>query len=247
MPRGAGRAILPAAVGEAVAARLPKGIMSRMADETGTPGDDVVQQDGGRWRLPDWHPSRGAQVFAAVALVIGLAAGYAVGSSAGHGGTARPRPAATATASPFASAPAGSFRFTASSALPALTQDIGACSVQTGKDDLEIGIQLTNQSTQPLTLTTARSVDATGSLKQLTWQWGTCGALANGFGQGVNILLPGESTWLAVTFQVKVACPGPHQLQFSVRYLVRGHTVTAHLPGIVDVGEIPYSGCARHS
>lgn len=44
-----------------------------MADETETPGDDVVQQDGGRWHLPDWHPSRGAQVSAAVALVIGLA------------------------------------------------------------------------------------------------------------------------------------------------------------------------------
>lgn len=208
--------------------------------------DDVLEQDGGRRHLPDWRPSRGARLLAVVALVVGLAAGYAAGDWHTRDSAAQPAPAATASPNAFTAPGAGStlmFRFPGS---PTLTQDPGVCSVQVGKN-LEIGVELTASSAQPLTLTTAKAQDAMGALKQLTWHWGTCGALANGLGQGANILMPAESTWLTVTFKVKVACPAPQQVKFSVGYLVQGHAATARLPGIVDLAEVPYAGCAGRS
>jgi hypothetical protein len=184
-------------------------------------------------RLPGWRPSRGAGVLAVVALVAGLAAGYAAGDRA-RGGTALPAPSASPTA-----APAARFSFTGT---PALTQDTGACSVQRGHD-LVLGVQLTNQSTQPLTLTTSKAVLPMGGLSQVTWQWGTCGAIAAPPAQTDDILMPGESAWMAVTFTVKEQCPGPLPVEFSVGYLLQGKPATASLPGFPDLSQVPYSGC----
>jgi hypothetical protein len=184
-------------------------------------------------RLPGWRPSRGAGVLAVVALVAGLAAGYAAGDRA-HGGAAAPAPSASPTAGP-----AATFSFADS---PALTQDTGACSVQQGQD-LVLGIQLTNQSPQPLTLTGPRAILPLGGLTQVTWQWAACGAIAAPPAQSDAILMPGESAWMTVTFAVKEKCPGPVPVQFSVAFLVRGKPGTASLPGFPDLGQVPYSGC----
>lgn len=209
-----------------------------MADELGS--NDVVELGGsGRFRLPGWRPSRGASVLAIAALVIGIAAGYAAGGQHARGSAARPQPTVTVTASPSVPAPAASFSFADS---PALTQDTAACSVQTGQQ-LELGVQVTNQSTVPITLTTARAVLPLGMLKQVTWQWATCGALPDGLGQADQILDPGASTWLTATFKVQVRCPGPAPVQLSVGYLVQGHSVTASLPGFSDLSQVPYTGC----
>lgn len=225
-----------------------------MGDETGA--DDIVASGSGRrLRLPDWRPSRGAEILAVAALVVGLAAGYAAGSRPADGGPARPGPTAAATASPSASAPASPVAFDSL----ALAQDTGACSVQEGTD-LELGVQFSNRSTQPLTLTAARAVlPIAGGLKQLTWQWGTCGALPGRPGQGVNIvvpgqralvpgqgaaiLMPGQADWLTVTFKVVLGCPAVYPVQFSVGYLAHGRSFTASLPGFPDLGRVPYSGC----
>jgi hypothetical protein len=208
-----------------------------MADEIGT--DDVVELGSGRrHRLPGWRPSRGADVLAVAALVAGLAIGYAAGDQ--HTGGTAALPAPTATASPSsASAPDAMFSFANS---PALTQDIGACSVQTGRQ-LQLGVQVTNQSAEPLTLLTAKAVLPLGGLNQVTWQWATCGAIPDGLGQAVIVLMPGQSTWLTATFTVQLHCPGPLPVQFSVGYLVQSHSVTASLPGFPDLSQVPYSGC----
>ena len=184
-------------------------------------------------RLPGWRPSRGAGVLAVVALAAGLAAGYTAGDRA-NGGTAQPVPSASPAASP-----AATFSFAEA---PALTQDTGACSVQLGHD-LVLGVQLTNQSAQPLMLTSTKAVLPMGGLSQVTWQWATCGAVDAPPGQANEILMPGESAWMAVTFRVKEACPGPFPVQFSVGYLVNGKAATASLPGFPDLGQVPYSGC----
>jgi len=187
-------------------------------------------------RLPGWRPSRGAGVLAVVALAAGLAAGYTAGDRA-SGGTAQPVPSSP-SASPAAS-PAATFSFAGA---PALTQDTGACSVQLGHD-LVLGVQLTNQSTQPVMLTSTKAVLPMGGLSQVTWQWATCGAVDAPPGQANEILMPGESAWMAVTFRVKEACPGPFPVEFSVGYLVQGKPATASLPGFPDLGQVPYSGC----
>jgi hypothetical protein len=216
-------------------------------------GDDEPQADdlvelGGRqfrlpskWRsrLPGWRPSRSAAAFAAAALVVGLAAGYAAGNAAGdrhaRGGAVLPAPSASAPA------PAASFSFAGS---PALTQDTGACSAQTAQG-LQLGVQVSNQSAQPLTLRTPRAVLPMGGLKEVGWQWATCGALPNGLGQAEQILMPGQSTWMTVTFKVQLHCPAAYPVQFSVGYLVQGKSVSVSLPGFPDLSQVPYSGCPR--
>jgi hypothetical protein len=217
-----------------------------MGDEPGA--HDLVEL-GGRpfrlpgWlssRLPDWRPPRGAGGLAAAALAVGLVAGlaggYAAGDSARGGAASGSRPV---SAAPSASSAPRTFSFAGSAAL---SQDTAACSVQQGRT-LELGIQVTNQSTQPLTLTTARAVLPLGGLKQVTWQWATCGAIPNGLGQAANIVPPGQSTWLSAIFRVQVDCPAAAPVQFTVGYLVQGKAATASLPGFSDLGQVPYNGC----
>jgi hypothetical protein len=218
----------------------------RMADEP--EGDDLVELGGRTVPLPGWlssrlpgrRPSRGAGALVVAALVVGLAAGYAAGDQHARGGVAFRGPTATASSSSSpAPGPVATFSFANS---PGLTQDTGACSAQSGQQ-LELGIQVTNQSAEVLTLQTVKAVLPLGGLKQVAWQWATCGEIPNGLGQAAFVLLPGESTWLSVMFQVKLHCPAALPVQFSVSYLFQGHTVTASLPGFPDLGQVPYSGC----
>ena len=214
-------------------------------DDRGGYGDDVVEQGGGRrLRLPQWRPSRAAAVLAAAALVIGLAAGYTAGHRHARSAVALPKP--TVTASPSASSVSASGSVFSSTFSPALTQGTGACSVQSGQE-LQLGVQVTNQSTEPITLQTARAVLPLGGLRQVTWQWATCGAIPAGVTEVFVVLLPGQSTWLSATFKVQVHCPGPAPVQFTVGYQQQGRSVTASLPGFPDLGEVPYSGCQPNS
>jgi len=216
-------------------------------------GADVVEQGGRRffpslnWR-PPWQPPRGAAILLAVGLVIGLAAGYA----AGHRQAPR-----NASASPMASA---------SPALPApplapqivikgtpirgtgtvfadgltLTQDTGTCSVQSGRE-LQLGVQVTNSSTEPIVLSRIRTVFPLSGLKVVSQQWAPCGAI--GAVQGPVALEPGDSTWFSVTVQVLVACPAPLPVQFTVNYTYAGQAAIVTLPGFPDLGQVPYTGC----
>jgi len=204
--------------------------------------DDIVELGGRRLRppgwppshWPGWRPSRGAGVLAVAALVVGLAAGYAAGDSRGSAAL----PAPTVTASP-ASPPAATFSFADS---PALAQGASACSEQSGRV-LELGVQVTNQSTAAITLQTARAVLPMGGLKQVTWQWATCGAIPSGLGRAGEILAPGASTWLTATFKVQLRCPAPEPVQFTFGYLAQGRSGTVSLPGFPDLSQVPYSGC----
>jgi hypothetical protein len=210
---------------------------------------DIVELGRGpgqRFRLPDgWRPSRGAAVFAAAALVVGLAAGYAAGSHQARGGAARPEPASSAAAASSVSAATSAASFPFTDPAP-LTQAIGECSVQSGRH-LVLGVQVTNQSTVPVTLQSARAVLPLGGLTPGTWQWTTCDDIPQTLVQEVVILQPGASSWLTMTFNVKVACPAPYPVQFTISYLAQGHSATASLPGFDDLGEVPYTGCPGES
>jgi hypothetical protein len=203
--------------------------------------DDIVELAGRRFPLPRWRPSRGAGVLAVAALIVGLAAGYAVGDRHARGTPAVAKHA-TASVSPV-SVPAAAFSFAVS---PPVTQDTGACSAQTGRE-LQLGVQITNQSAAPLTLKTARAVLPMGGLKQVSQHWGPCGALPDGLIQAIDILPPGNSTWLTVTFNVQLRCPAPAPVQFTVGYLAQGHPGTATLPGFPDLSQVPYSGCPANT
>ena len=126
----------------------------------------------------------------------------------------------------------------------ALTQDTGTCSVQSGRE-LQLGVQVTNRSTEPIGLGRIRTVLPLSGLKVVSQQWAPCGAI--GAVQVPATLGPGDSTWLSVTVQVLVACPAPLPVQFAVGYTYAGEAATVNLPGFPDLGQVPYTGCRAAS
>lgn len=211
----------------------------------------MVEQGGRRffpslnWR-PPWRPPRGAAILLAVGLIAGLAAGYAAGyHQAARNASATP----TASASPALPVPQIVIKGTAIQGTGtvltdglALTQDTGTCSGKSGRE-LQLGIQVTNRSTEPIGLGRIRTVFPLSGLKVVSQQWAPCGAI--GTVRGPVILGPGDSTWFSVTIQVLVACPAPFPVQFAVSYTYAGKTATVNLPGFVDLGQVPYTGCRK--
>jgi len=214
------------------------------------PGD-VLELGSRRPLLPGgWRPSRGAGLLAAATLAVGLAAGYAAGDR--HTTAAAPRVTATVTViarpGPSDSGPpalATTFPFADSSAL---IQDVASCSSQTGHE-LQLGVQVSNESSDAITLHSMRAVLPLGGLKPLAQVVGPCGSLQAGtLGEGSDVLLqPGATSWLTVTVRVQVPCPAPIPVQFSVGYLAGGHSFTVILPGFPDLAGVPYSGCKSGS
>jgi hypothetical protein len=135
-------------------------------------------------------------------------------------------------------------------ASPAVSQGTGACSVQLGHE-LQLGVEVSNQTGSDITLQrVTASLPASGGLREVSWDWGPCGALSSGGGQlaadlsGGADLSPGESSWFTVTFQVLVECPAPYPVQFTVQVDSSGRTSFAQVPGFSDLGQVAYSGCA---
>src|SRR5215472_11050355 len=102
-------------------------------------GDDVLEMGRRRGPVLRWRPPAAALVLAAVALLVGLAAGYATGVRHAGKPPARPRPAASQTTPSFS--PGG---------FP-LSQTGPGCSAQIG-DELQLGLEVTNLSATPITL-----------------------------------------------------------------------------------------------
>jgi hypothetical protein len=251
--------------------------------------DDVVEQGGVPLRLPGWarlpgwlpalgwRPSRGAAILGIAGLIVGLAAGYALGYR--HLGQAvRPSRATAAGATPSAAAGSAPPDPAASAAGPGayssslgiagisgLAQTGGTCSVQRGRE-LQVGVEVINLSGTAVTLGQVRPILPLGGLRPVSQQWAPCGAISASWqaadggtivltrpstGQveaaGAAFLPPGGTAWLSVTFQVLVACPRPLPVQFSVRYQENGRTDTAQLPGFPDLGQVTYTGCKGSS
>jgi hypothetical protein len=112
--------------------------------------------------------------------------------------------------------------------------------VQSGRE-LQLGVQVTNSSTEPIVLSRIRTVFPLSGLKVVSQQWAPCGAI--GAVQGPVALEPGDSTWFSVTVQVLVACPAPLPVQFTVNYTYGGQAAIVNLPGFPDLGQVPYTGC----
>lgn len=245
---------------------------------------DVVEHGGAPLRLPGWarrprwlpalgwRPSRGAAILGIAGLILGLAAGYALGyRDLGRAVTpsrttaAAVPPAVTRAAPPDSAASAGGPGAYSSSlsiaGLSGLAQTGGACSVQRGRD-LQLGVELINLSGTAVTVGQVRSILPLGGLRPISQQWEPCGAISSSWqateggsfvfinastGEveaGSSTVLPPYGTaWLSVTFRVLVACPVPLPVQFSVSYQENGRPGTAQLPGFPDLGQVTYTGC----
>ena len=224
--------------------------------DEGSSEPDILEQ-GGRLRLPGlpspglpspgWRPSRGASILAAVTLVIGLGVGYAAGHGQGRGTVAGPEKPAGPAGQASGGVASGTIVTVAPPASidfgPALTQNPGTCSVQTGRD-LELGIPVTNQSGETVLLESVKPVPlVSGLLKVLSWRWDPCGYDNDGIIPETVALGPGETTWVTAVVQPLVACPGPAPLQFQVTYSVNRQKSTFNLPGFPDLSAVHYSGC----
>lgn len=197
--------------------------------------DDVLELGGRRRRVPRWWRPSAALVPGVVALVAGLAVGYAVGARHPSDHAARPLPSrAAAPAAPFS---AGGFP---------LSQSGPQCSVQIGRQ-LQVGLQITNLSSSAVSLRQVEVVLPLGGLKVTKQVWGPCGHLAATDEASGRILPPtlgrGASSWFTVTFQVLVRCPQPLPVQFTIDYGQQGRPAAIRLPGFPDLGQVPYSGC----
>jgi hypothetical protein len=199
---------------------------------------DVVGQDGGRFRFPVWRPSRlsrGGAILAAFTLLVGLTAGYAAGRTGNRAAAPAPPPPPPRTS---VSSPTPPVEIS-----PALVQNATGCSAQVGRNLLQLGVPVTNQSAAAVTLGWIDVTTPLGGLRIISQQWGPCGALPTGQEMVGGKLAAGDTIWLTATFKVLVKCPGPLPVQFSVGYDADGSDASASLPGFSDLSQVPYTGC----
>jgi hypothetical protein len=171
--------------------------------ERGPVEDDIVEQGGAPLQLPGWarrprwlpafgwRPSRGTAVLGIAGLIVGLAAGYALGYR--HLGQAiRPERTAAVQSAVVPSAAAGFAAVVYPPASPdgsqypsnlgvavlsGLAQTGGACSVQQGRE-LQVGVEVINLSETAVTIGRVMPVVPHGGLRLVSQQWAPCGALS---------------------------------------------------------------------
>lgn len=199
-------------------------------------GGDILELGSSRppvrWRLPSvrWRrPPTVALILGAAGLIIGLATGYAAGARQAHGAAPLSQPG-SATAQ------------TVEGGFP-LSQTGPWCSTQTG-GELQLGVQVTNVSATALVLGQIGVTLPIGGLTPVAQGWGTCGELPAASVEPNTAVPAGASAWFTVTFRVLVRCPAPLPVRFTLRYQLDGQPYTAKLPGFVDLGQVPYTGCS---
>jgi hypothetical protein len=195
---------------------------------------DVLAGGSGR---PLWSHSGGWALSVAIAAVIGLLVGYVAGHHRARTLTIQ-SPAPTTTVSHRTAS--------ASAALgPPFAQTDATCSIQHGHR-LQLGIQIENQTTSIVQITGVRTREPLAGLEPLTTRVGACG---QNRGSPVSFdpstVTPGAATWLTVTVQVHVKCPGPYPVQFRVDYRQGNHANDELLAGFDDLAGVSYTGCAR--
>ncbi len=188
-----------------------------------------------------WHTSRNVYLIAAALLIVVLLIAYQLGRHQGRPGAAGPTP--DLSASPRASQPSGPNR------VNVVAETGKQCASQPGPQRLQLGIEIVNQTTQPVTLVSLTPTGTpSGVLRQTAQSAGTCGQLSFSTGVSGYVLAAGASTWITTTFDVLVDCPAPYPVQFNLMVAVAAATstptsTTVKLVGFADLGDVSYSSC----
>lgn len=165
------------------------------------------------------------------ALVIGLVAGFVGGRvSAHHGHPARATPARTPvrTPVPFNVVPV------------VYTGD--SCGVQRGLD-LQLGIEIMNQSKKAVRLGKILPTFPLGGLHLVASGLGTCGEIPVASPFTRTVLGPGRTSWITATVSVAVRCPQPLPVGFMVKYAQSGRSSATVLDGFPDLSQVAYRNC----
>jgi hypothetical protein len=116
------------------------------------------------------------------------------------------------------------------------------CSEQVGERRLQLGVEVVNQSAAVVGLRQLQAALPMGGLRAGAATWGSCGQLPSAGSGGSYLLAAKATTWLTMSFDVLVACPGPLPVLFTVEYVRAGAVDVADLPGFPDLGDVPYRG-----
>ena len=200
--------------------------------DAGPGGADVIESGPGT-RTPGWI--RTPVVVVLLAMVVGGAAGYLVGHRRAGTPAAPPAGSASTTAPWTGSAP--------------LAATGGRCAVQQGAR-LQLGLEIRNRSsTTAVVLHPAQVILPLHGLRVRRVTWGGCGQLAPAPGSADRTLPPGGTTWLAMTFDVLVACPAPLPVQVTIDYVEGGRAGIVDMLPFPDLGDVPYTnpGCPTGS
>jgi hypothetical protein len=165
------------------------------------------------------------------ALVLGLVAGFVTGrASAHHAHPAAAKPGSTPVSTP----------------LPLNVTPViftgNSCGVQRGMN-LQLGIEILNQSGKAVTLGKVRPTFPLGGLRMITSGLGTCGEIPFAGPFTKPVLGPGMTGWVTATVSVKVRCPQPLPVGFMVRYAQSGKSSVAALNGFPDLSQVAYRNC----
>jgi hypothetical protein len=164
------------------------------------------------------------------ALVLGLIAGFIAGRVSAQHKHLTARPSTTPT------------RPAIVVGVPSIVFTGNSCGVQRGLD-LQLGIEVKNQSRAEVRLGKVLPTFPLGGLHKIASGLGTCGEipLASPF---TNPLLgPGMTGWVTATVSVAVRCPQPLPVGFRVRFEQHGKSSVADLNGFPDLSQVAYRNC----
>jgi hypothetical protein len=117
------------------------------------------------------------------------------------------------------------------------------CAVQLGPN-LQLGIEIMNETHGPVTLGAINPMFPLGGLRSIASGVGTCGALPVAEIPAPDSLSPGETEWIHITVAVRKACPEPLPVWFRVGYDSAGRPAEAVLAGFPDLGSVRFKRCA---
>jgi hypothetical protein len=165
------------------------------------------------------------------ALAVGLALGFLIGRN--HAGPGPQRPVTAMSAPAVESNPVVATGRTCAILLPG----------PSGHDDLQLGAEIRNQGTEPVTLETPGVRLPLGELTiaeppMLT----ACGELP---GITETVLTTGEGSWISVRLHVPGGdCPAAQPVLFVANYLAgtQQHD-QVNVGGFSDLGKVPYPTC----
>jgi hypothetical protein len=193
-------------------------------------GADIIESGAAAPALSWRRPTVAWAVI--VALVVGGAAGYLLGTR--HAGA----PSASPSASPVVLSSAGP---AVPPHLPALAGTGNRCAMQVGKR-LQLSVEVVNGTAEAAVIDRVAAHLPLNGLREVDAAWGTCGQLTTGPPHGQR-LEAGASGWLTVTFDVLVPCPAALPVGFVVQYEHGGQPDGTEVWGFSDLGDVSYSGC----
>lgn len=193
--------------------------------------------------------SRASVTFALAALAVGLLAGFFGGRLTAH--KAGHKTMAYATVITPMVVPIGD----------TIAMTGGRCAVQAGHN-LELGLEIRNETGGPVTLRAIRPMFPLGGLRTISSGFGPCGALpATQLPPAASAVLacggttprtpracglsvaPGATDWIHATVAVTGGCPEALPVWFKVGYSSARDSGVAALPGFPDLGPVSYRHC----